>query len=442
MKFVEALRKIADPKKKFILAVSGGLDSCVLFHLFVRNNITCFVAHVNFQLRDKESDEDAAYVKELGESYGIPVYIKTENAAAYASSRHISIQMAAREIRYQWFEELRHDLKADYVVTAHHAGDQSETMLMNLIRGRGFFSLPGIPAVNQHIIRPLLSFTRDELLEYAGIHNIIWREDRSNATDDYERNYLRHHIIPLLKRINPSLDATMYQNSTSLQEASAYIMQTFTEWNNKNCKATDDSLTIALPELQQHPLKNNFLFLLLQPFHFSASVIRQIGSHLDAETGTVFHSSTHELLFNRNELIIHPSEETDLQVYELASFGTVKTKGFSISAEPANQPDYSSGNNTAYLDAEKTIFPLEIRTWRAGDSFMPLGMDHFKKLSDFFIDNKVPLSEKKKIPLLLSGGKIAWVAGFRPDQRFAITPTTRTILKITFAVPHGTQGNF
>jgi tRNA(Ile)-lysidine synthase len=435
-KFQTSLSKLAPEEATFLLAVSGGMDSCVMAEFFHRSGKKCIIAHCNYQLRDEDSRLDAIHVQQLANRLGYPVYINTFETEHYATAHHLSIQMAARKLRYDWFKELQKEYNCKYIVTAHHAGDQAETMLLNLAKGRSVQALSGIPSVNNSVIRPLLEFTKEELLNFSASHNINWREDISNISDDYERNYIRHSVIPRLQEINPGLFSSMQQSSNLLKEAAAFISNSFEIWKQKYCKEEKDSLFLNdLHALKEHPLLQNFIFLILQPFAFTPAVIRQITGHLDAQSGVTYHSHTHHLTFDRNSFWVLPSGEKPEKEYIIEGTGVTNADDFIISIEETSSPDFQLPPNIAFVDAAKLHFPLKMRHWKKGDSFIPLGMNNHKKLSDFFIDQKVPLPLKSRIWLLTSNDEIAWIAGYRLDQRFALTGASKTILKITFAAP-------
>ncbi len=435
-KFQTTLNKLAPEEATFLLAVSGGMDSCVMAELFHRSGKKCIIAHCNYQLRDEDSNLDAAHVQQLANKLGYPVYINTFETEHYATAHHLSIQMAARKLRYDWFKELQIDYKCKYIVTAHHSGDQAETMLLNLAKGRSVQALAGIPAVNNSVIRPLLEFTKEEMLQFAKQNNITWREDISNISDDYERNYIRHIVIPRLQEVNPGLFSSMQQSSNLLKEAAAFIGDSFESWKQKYCREENDSLFLDnLEALKEHSLLQNYIFLLLQPYSFTPPVIRQIAAHLDAQSGVTYHSHTHHLTFDRNSFWVLPSGEKAEKEYAIEGSGVTGNDDFIISIEETTTPDFHLPPNIAFVDAEKVKFPLVMRHWKQGDSFVPLGMKNHKKLSDFFIDSKVPLPLKSRIWLLTSNDEIVWIAGYRLDQRFALSGTSITILKITFAVP-------
>lgn len=434
--FKNKVKQLSKPGASYLLTVSGGMDSMLMLHLFHELKLSCSVAHCNFKLRGADSDADEELVRKTAATYGFPFYTKSFQTKSFSEEKKISIQMAARELRYEWFESLLREHQIIHLVTAHHANDQSETMLLNFVKGKSILSLSGIPSTNNQIIRPLLSFTKEELHQYAKQNNIIWREDVSNASVDYERNFIRHSIIPTLKEINPSLDQSLQQSSESLKEISEYILNQFQQWKEKSCSVTKDNLVLNnLESLTTSSLPKNFLFLLLQPYGFTAPVIRQISENLQAESGTTYFSPTHQLTFNRNSILINPIREADQQIIVIPKSGLVQSPDIQLRIEEVKEADFSLGQQVAFLDADKVQFPLELRHWLPGDHFIPLGMSQSRKLSDFFIDNKVPLPEKNRVWLLLSEGEIAWIAGYRISQRFALSDTTKTILKITFAVP-------
>ena len=439
-KFTSSIKKLipVDKETKFLLAVSGGMDSIVLADLFHQYKLTFGIAHCNFQLRDAESTIDETFVEGFAKKINVPFFNVRFNTAEYATAEALSIQMAARELRYEWFGTLCKENQYDYIVTAHHADDNAETMLLNLIKGKGLNALAGIPVVNQNIIRPLLSASQKEIKSYALENKLEWREDQSNQSTDYDRNYLRLKVIPLLKELNPSLEKTLSNTSVFFSEAATFIEQEIEKWKAGNVIERDQKTQVLnLTQLQHHPLRSNILFRLLSSYDFQPGIIRQVGDYLHAPAGTKFYSGSHVLVFDRNNFSIHKNEaETNEQL--VIQRGIEKYEaGTSVfhfkSTLPAKEIFKNDNPNITYVDAGELIYPLLLRHWQEGDAFCPLGMQQSKKISDFFIDEKIPLQEKANIWLLTSNGEIVWVAGYRLDDRFKVSADTKTVLKITFA---------
>lgn len=440
-RFTKTIRKVfpVDKPYKVLLAVSAGVDSMVMTELFVQNKITFGIAHCNFQLRGEESESDELLVKSYAKKIHVPFFTKRFNTLDSAKSQGISIQMAARQMRYQWFDELCDEHQFNFISTAHHADDNIETMLLNFIRGKSIHALAGIPVVNHNIVRPLLEFTKKEIIDYAVVNRLVWREDLSNQSDHYDRNFLRLNIVPLLKELNPSVEKSMAHASSLLQEASTIIDIEFRKWKPLNViVANNKTIVLNLCELDNHPLKSNLLYQLLSEYNFQPAVIRQIAENLDAQPGSVFLSSSHRLIFDRDtfSLLINEEDISPKQLLVKQHQNIIQAGSGLFNLELTNPTDdifQNKDSYIAYFDAGELVYPLVLRHWVDGDAFCPLGMQHYKKLSDFFIDEKIPFTEKDKVWLLTCNGEIVWVVGLRIDNRFKVTPTTKTVLKITFA---------
>lgn len=422
-----------------LLTVSGGVDSIVMADLFRQSENPFAIAHCNFQLRGAGSDGDELLVESYAKKINVPFYSRRFNTAEFAKTEGISIQMAARQLRYDWFEELRKELQYDFIATAHHADDNMETMLMNFIRGKSLNAISGIPSVNQKIIRPLLFAGKDEIISYAQSNQLEWREDASNQSADYDRNFLRLKVFPLLRELNPSLEKSFSQTSILLKEASTIIDLSFNKWKAEYVKpGTNKTMVLNLRMLNAHPLKSNMLYQLLVEYNFQPAVIRQVGENLLANPGTTFLSPTHELIIDRDVFSLEKIGEKALPEQVWIQFDKKLVKAGSSTFEmeksgPSEEIFTNSNPSIAFIDADLLEYPLLLRHWQDGDTFCPLGMQQFKKLSDFFIDEKVPLMDKDAIWLLTCKGNIVWVVRYRPDDRFKVKEDTKTVLKITFA---------
>lgn len=418
-------------KRKLLVACSGGLDSVVLAYILKELGYSIGLAHCNFSLRGKESDEDEAFVIELATKWNVPVFTETFNTKEYASIHKLSTQMAARALRYCWFEELLNDFKFDYVLTAHHADDNLETFLINLSRGSGLRGLIGIKDKSNKIIRPLLPFSREEIFSFAKKEKLFWREDSSNASSDYLRNELRHEVIPPFKKATKGLLASFHKTQKNLQQSEALVNDYILLVRNLVMQETPDGFEISIAKLQELPHPDALLYELLSPFQFTAW--EDISGLLKAQSGKQVLSSNYRVLKDRKVLIITeiPSErkknkkfisENELQI----------DSPLTMSFLPTDKMGYID-NNTIYVDASKISYPLELRRWEEGDVFQPFGMKGKKKLSKFFKDEKLSLASKEQIWILLSKNQIVWVVGYRMDDRFKITPKTNKILKIAVA---------
>lgn len=416
-----------------LLGISGGIDSIVMFHLFRLSGLRFGIAHCNFSLRSDESDKDEEFVRNLADNYNIPYYTKRFNTHAFALNEGISIQMAARDLRYEWFEEIRIKENYDYIAIAHNSDDQVETFFINLARGTGIKGLTGIKNKSDKIVRPLLFVGRDEITDFAKRNNFLYREDSSNSSTKYSRNKVRHEVIPVLEKLNPNFRKVMIENIHRLKETEQIFNQTIQEKYRQCITEKSNSLLFDINELKKLDPIETYLHEFTKKYGFSSSQIKDIVSVLDSSPGKQFFSATHRIIKDRDYLIMDEISaqtgklfyinENDLRVeypIELLIEREDKEEGFSI------QKDSKIGQ----FDLDKLVFPLTIRKWQKGDYFMPLGMNNLKKLSDFFIDQKLSISEKENTWILESENKIVWIIGFRPDERFKITETTTKLLKI------------
>ena len=414
--------------KKILIACSGGMDSVVLTHLMKKLNFEIALAHCNFSLRGKESDGDEMFVIGLAKNMQIPVFAETFDTKKYAKEHKISTQMAARDLRYAWFDEILKDFKFDYLLTAHHLDDTLETFFINLSRGTGLTGLAGIPKKNNKIIRPLLNFSREEILKYAEENNLKWREDSSNLKTDYLRNKLRLEVLPQFKETNEALLKNFQKTQRNIQASQNLIEDYSALVYNLVVSEAVDSYKINIPKIKELPHTDALLYELLNGFGFTEW--EDVSNLLDAQTGKQLFSKTHRLIKNREELVL---TEIDLEKQNdefLVSEEEI-TSPINLKIEPSKYIGETE-KNLIYVASEKLNFPLKLRKWKRGDSFQPFGMKGKKKLSKFFKDEKIPLNEKEKIWLLLSDEKIVWVIGHRMDDRFKVTENTKRILKITF----------
>jgi len=415
--------------KRILIACSGGLDSVVLSRLFKELNYDISLAHCNFSLRGKESDEDENFVILLADKLSIPIFNKKFNTKAYKIKHKLSIQVAARQLRYQWFAEVCAEHSFDYLATAHHLDDDLETFLINLSRGTGLKGLIGIPLINDKIIRPFLNFPRADILQYAKENNCPWREDSSNQTSDYLRNKLRIEVIPRLKEVDHNLLNGFHQTQKYLNDSMALVNDYMTLIKNLVVSETEDGFEIDVLKLQDLPNTNALLYELLAPFGFTAW--DDISDLLTAQSGKQIFSESHRILKNRKSLLLVENNF----VHNEATF-TIKESDTGIDT-PINlkieHVDKILGYTPriVYLDFEKLSFPLQLRKWREGDSFYPYGMKGKKKLSKFFKDEKLSLIAKEKTWVLSSGNRIVWIVGIRSDDRFKVENQTKKILKIT-----------
>ncbi|QAA82964.1 tRNA lysidine(34) synthetase TilS [Aequorivita sp. H23M31] len=413
--------------KKLLIACSGGIDSVVLGHLIKSLDFEMALAHCNFSLRGKESDGDEMFVIGMAKNMEIPIFAETFDTKAFAKKNGISTQMAARTLRYDWFQEILQNFNYDYLLTAHHLDDDLETFFINLSRGTGINGLTGIPPKNGKTIRPLLSFTRDEIESYAQKNGLKWRDDSSNQKPDYLRNKLRLEVLPFFKEINDSVLKNFKKTQRNLQSSKLLIEDYMSLIYNLVVSENDGFYRIDIQKLKDLPNVEALLYELLQGFGFAEW--EDVFSLMDAQTGKQVFSKTHKLLKNRDELLLSVID-SDNAVDDFF----VPKEGVDFPIKLKIEPIEYVGEtekNLIYVSAEKLNFPLTIRRWREGDSFQPFGLKGKKKLSKFFKDEKISLFEKDRIWLLLSDEKIVWVIGHRMDDRFKVDDNTQDILKIT-----------
>lgn len=418
-------------EKKLLLATSGGIDSMVMVDLFKKLSFEIAIAHCNFQLRGIESFGDQNFVKDYASNNEIIVYITQFDTKAFAKDYKLSTQVAARELRYNWFHELLETENYDYILTAHHSDDNLETFLINLVRGTGLEGLTGIPSINEKIIRPLLYFSRQEIENYAKLNNLNWREDSTNASDKYLRNKIRHHLIPELKELNPDFPSSFKKSQKYLQEAKAMVEDAAIMVYQQVAKEEDDEIHFDLNQLLKLSNYKSYLYQWLNEFGFSAW--EDIYDLVESQSGKQVFSNEFRLLKNRSFLILSPINAIE----EITEYFINKDQNevkIPINISFCNIDDISvTGNETIFVDDNKLEYPLVLRRWKTGDIFQPIGMGgKSKKVSKFFKDEKLSLIEKEKSWILLSGNQIIWIVGIRQDERFKIEKTTKNILKIHF----------
>ncbi|MFN3753864.1 tRNA lysidine(34) synthetase TilS [Flavobacterium sp.] len=416
--------------KKLLLATSGGIDSMVLVNLCHQSKLDFAVAHCNFQLRGEESDKDETFVKSQIEKLQVPIFIQRFDTKAFAEQNKLSIQVVARNLRYEWFYTLLANNNFDYILTAHHLDDSLETFLINFTRGSGLEGLTGIPEQNDKIVRPLLVFSRNEIEAFAKEDNIIWREDSSNASDKYWRNKLRHDVIPILKELNPSLLSSFENTIGHLKQIQSLAQDATKDLYQKVVNEEENHTLIDLTKLLKHRNHKAYLFEWLQPFGFADWT--SVYDLINAQSGKQVLSETHILLKNRDSLLLFPK----LHVRGEEVFWIQKEQSevkVPLKLDFCNVSDIShQSSNVIFVDEDKLQFPLTIRRWQEGDVFQPFGMTGKKKLSKYFKDEKFSLLEKANIWLLCSDDKIVWIVGKRQDERFKITASTTKILKINY----------
>ena len=432
LKFISD-NKLVKPGEKILLAVSCGIDSMVMAHLFIQSKINIGIAHCNFSLRGEESDKDEEMVRLFASEKNIPFFVIRYETEAFAKNYGLSIQMAARELRYKWFEEIRAGNMYDKIAVAHNLNDNTETVIINFIRGTGITGLTGIKPVNNRIIRPLLFATRQDIIRYGTRNKIIFREDLSNADTKYIRNKIRHKIIPLLKEINPSIELTINETAERFAGINEIVSDYISDLRSRICEQKNELITFNIGPLRPHLKNKTILFELFKPFGISNGYLNDLLKVIEGKTGGVIITPTHRIIKNRKDIIISDKINIYETCFIVNNVGEFSNAPGIESAEYINIKD-SSGiphdQSVAFIDSEKISFPFTIRRWKAGDHFYPLGMTNKKKLSDYFIDNKCSMIDKEKKLILESCGEIVWIIGDRIDNRFRITETTNKVLII------------
>ena len=408
---------------KIVLAISGGIDSICLADLLIRSGYNIEFAHCNFNLRGKESDEDLAFVQQLAAKYKVPFHTASFSTDQYATEEKISVQMAAREQRYNWLEKKRKNISADYIAVAHNYDDNIETFLINIIRGTGIKGMLGIKNKNKHVVRPLIFATRNMIINYVKKYSLEYREDSSNISDKYLRNKIRHNLVPLLKEMNPSISKTISREIEILDKVYHIYKNSIQSDLDRIIIKNKEGFKILKSHLAALSPPEAYIYEIFHRYGFND--LDSITRAINKGSGLRFFSSSHQLLIDREYLFLEPIndslQESCCIEKNIACIDTPLKMQFAIS----DLLSYDSNQDIAYLDKDKLIFPLKIRKWEDGDKFIPLGMDSFKKISDFFIDIKLDVLSKEKVFILCSGNDIVWIIGYRIDDRYKITSKTK-----------------
>lgn len=425
---------------RLLVAVSGGLDSVVLCHLLHRCGFQFEMAHVNFQLRENESDRDENFVAALARELSVTVHLTQFDTSAYATEEKTSIQVAARDLRYAWFNKLLAERQNSaqplhYILTAHHANDNAETILMNIFRGTGLIGLRGILPKRDKVIRPLLFAQRSELLAFAKAEKINWVEDSSNTSDKYARNYIRNTIIPQVEQQYPALVNSLNIAAYHARETELFLEKAMQACLNKLVTVKGQEQQVPVERWRQMPGAAAILYAWLKPFGFSAAQLPDAISLAGSQTGHYIDSEAFRLLRNRKWLVVTPKEEKSSAILVLEKdSGTLGFSGGQLTWEtiPYLSQPIPTDQHMAWLDAAKITYPLLLRPWKTGDYFYPLGMAKKKKIARFLIDIKLARTAKDQVWVLESDRKIIWVIGHRMDDRFKIKPATKNILALRF----------
>ena len=418
-------------EKPVVVGISGGADSVALLHILVSLGYKCIAAHCNFNLRGDESFRDEQFTIDFTKRLQVPLCKISFETNKYAQENRLSVEMAARELRYRWFEELLNTYDADAVAVAHHRDDSVETLLINLTRGSGLTGLTGIKPKNGNVVRPLLCVSREDIYAYIENNGLEYVTDSSNSSDIYTRNFIRLKVIPLLEEINPSVKASLARTANHLYDASLIYNHSIEEAR----KVITQNNRLSISALLSFPAPATILYEMLKPYGFSRTVCESIFTVLDKDSGKIFYSSTHRLLKDRSDLLIDVLSGEDNRAYLINLEDDnvdlpVELKPEIVVIKESYQIE--KDKKFAYFDFDKLSFPLVLRHWQEGDWFVPFGMKGKKKISDYFSDKKFSLFDKEKTWLLCSGQDVIWIVGERTDNRYRIEKTTKRVLKLKF----------
>ena len=419
-----------------LLTVSGGIDSMCMCDLFLRSGYRVALAHCNFQLRGEDAEKDELFVRAYAKSKNLQLHVIRFETAAYAAANGISIQMAARDLRYKWFEELSVIHGYDKIATAHHLDDQAETFFINLIRGTGLAGLHGILPVSGKLIRPLLFATRKDIEAYFKEHNLENREDLSNNSDKYLRNRLRHNILPLIGDIEPDFVNKLANTTAIIRKGEQIIQSAVDQAKRTLISRSEDFITIDKSQLMCLSPSDYYLYEILKDYGYNYAQVNDIIEAINGTSGKQFFSSEYQLTIGRKSLIVSLTvNKSDIIKYIIGEDFEQIDEPFCLQMKRAHIDmdlfQIPSDRNIACLDSKLVTFPLVLRRWKQGDYFYPLGMDNKKLISDYFIDEKFEVTEKAETWLLLSGDDVIWIAGHRIDNRYRITNTTKEIVCFT-----------
>ena len=425
--------RLFNTASRILLAISGGIDSMVMAFLFREAGVGHEIAHCNFSLRGAESDEDEKFVVSYAQKHNITAHTKRFDTLGYAATERMSVQMAARELRYEWFNSIVNHEGFDSVAVAHNLDDNVETFLINLIRGTGLSGLTGMSTHHKNVIRPLLFATRKEITEYAADRKIKYREDSSNAEIKYTRNRIRHIVIPEMEKARPGVSEAITATIGHLKSTSEIVDKYIEELREALFRPASEGFEADITGLLDLSPAEPLVYELFRRFGISSKQTEEVVSLLRSPTGKYIYTSTHRLLVDRGKLLISERTEEEMTDYVFSSVDEMHMSGLFADiriTEPCDEP-LPVSPLTACIDLDLVSFPLKARHWEPGDRFRPLGMSQMKKISDFLIDQKVPVTVKEKVLLLLSGDEVIWVMGYRIDDRYKVTDKTGRILVLT-----------
>ena len=424
---------------RFIVAISGGVDSVVLADLCKRSGFHFTLAHCNFRLRDEESERDEQFVRAFAQKLQVPLEVIQFETSLYAQEKKLSIQEAARALRYQWFDELKYAGQFDYILLAHHANDNIETLLMQFFRGTGLKGMAGIPggtANEKRLLRPLLNVNRKEIIEYAQHHGLTWVEDSSNSTIKYTRNYFRHELIPSIEKVFPQVESNLLGNIERFTKINNLYQLMVSELKEKICERRLNEIRVPVKKLEKY-LDTSLIYDIINDYGFSEKQVPEVKKLLKSVSGRYIENENFQVIRHRNWLIIAPKtlDTAIIAIGKDQQLIRFPAGILEFDTQPAGKLKLESDANLALLDMKNIEYPLVLRKWKAGDYFYPLGMPKKKKLSRFFIDQKLSRNIKENTWVIESAQRIIWVVGMRIDERFKVTPSTKEILRISLTNP-------
>ena len=412
---------------KVLVGLSGGADSVALLSILKELGYCCFAAHCHFALRGEESDRDRNFAKQISAKLGVPFIEVKFDTLKYAADKKISVEMACRELRYEWFEAQRTALGCRYLAVAHHRDDSVETVLINLIRGTGISGLTGIAPLNGTVIRPILGLSREEVENYISQSNLNYVTDSTNKETIYVRNKIRNRILPLMKEINPSVYEAIEATSVHLSETELIYREALNKIIESIVEVRDEVAYIKIEKLTEQTAVRTILYEILKPYGFITSQLNDIIASFNEESGKRFFSLTHRIIKDRNRLIVAPLGKEDNYLIHYPANEMLRVEYMAVE----DLPPFTRDKSCAYFDADKLPENLILRHWRMGDRFLPFGMKGTQKLSDYFTTHKFSLLQKEQIWLLVAGDEILWLVGERQSDKYRITPTTQRVVKFT-----------
>lgn len=427
---------LLNPTSKVLLAVSGGIDSVVLCELSKRAGLQFAVAHCNFGLREEESERDEMFVRSLGEKYGVEVFVKKFDTQVYAEENKISIQEAARNLRYNWFEELRNQKGFAVTLLAHHANDNIETVLMNFFRGTGLEGMTGMPVHNKatHCLRPMLTMKRKEIEAFAKEAGLSWVEDSSNSSSKYTRNFFRNELLPQVQKVFPQAEENILNNIKRFEQTATLYNELIDGLKKKVCEIRGEEIHIPVLKLMKYK-HTSLIYEIIKDYGFGESAVEEIIKLASSDSGKFIANANYRIIRHRKWFIISPTAIPGNTIVIDKEDDTVRFGDMVITIKKRESEKLKSDASSliAQVDANEVAFPLILRPWKTGDYFYPLGMRKKKKLSRFFIDLKLSKSAKEKIWVIESHKKIMWVVGYRIDDRFKIVVTTKEVLQLSLS---------